>query len=275
MFPDAWAHAPEQHLDRLGWMSWNFSLPILASLLVFSVVYLQGWRRMRARRRSACTRLSHWNGLSFAFGMATIFVALVSPIDALSDVLAWVHMLQHTLLMMVAAPLVAFGAPGQMALWALPVKRNLARIFRWLRFSRPLLAWILYAITLWIWHLPLLYEAALADPLIHDLQHLAFFGSSFLFWRVLLEPYIGDRFHPGTGIVYLFVSSIHAMMLGVLMALSPTVWYRPYESRAPLYGFSALEDQQLAGYIMWMPAGLTYVIVAAVLLTRLLREPAR
>lgn len=276
MFTSAWAHAPpQQGLEKIVWSDWNGSTLVLLSLFLSCAIYARGWAKMRLRQKDRISRVSGWHAISFYLGIAMVFIALVSAIDPLSDMLAWVHMIQHTLLMTVAAPLIALGSPGYIALWALPVKRRFAWFIRALRFSRPIVAGISYAMILWLWHLPVLYEAALFDSFVHDLQHLAFFVSAFLFWRVLLEPYIGERLHPGVGIVYLFVSSLHPMILGVLMALSPIPWYRLYETRASLYGFTALQDQQIAGYIMWMPAGFAYVAVAAHLVLRLLREASK
>lgn len=243
---------------------------------------------MRARK-SDRFQISKWHAYSFALGILASFAALVSPIDSISDILGSVHMIQHTLLMMVAAPLMAAGAPAHIAKWGLParfwqswrvLKRRLRTRFALLThmpdgIRRPAIIWTLYSVTLWLWHLPSLYQAALENQIIHDIQHLAFFITSFLFWRILIDP-VGYRdkvrknLNPGAGVLYLFVASLHAMILGVFMAVSPSVWYPLYSERTTQYGLSALIDQQIAGYIMWMPAGITYVIVAAYLVIRLI-----
>lgn len=279
----AWAHGGAAAHAEPGWTSWTWAPWIVANLAALSIVYGIGWRRMR-ERRARVLRVPRWHAFAFYVGVISAAVALLSPVDAYSDVLGWVHMVQHTLLMMVAAPLMVFGSPGYVCLWAVPQgawrgawrHRNLlSRALKSMRVARPLAIWATYALAIWILHLPALYEAALANEFLHDIQHLIFFFTSFVFWRVTFDPYFGRRLNPGAGILYLFVASMHAMILGALMALSPRVWYAAYEKTAPHFGISALEDQQIAGYIMWMPAGITFVVVAAMLLVQLIREQPR
>lgn len=211
-----------------------------------------------------------------AGGLLALLLALLSPLDPLSDWLASVHMVQHMLLIVVAAPLLAIGAPVTVFVWGLPAhwRRNYVR---WLRpligrdppgvwFRRPLIAWGIFAATLWFWHLPALYEAALRDQLIHDVEHLMFFGTALLYWRVLVGPAM-QRLGPGAAVLYIFTTSLHSAALGALMAISPWVWYPEYNSRPIVFGLTALEDQQLAGVIMWMPACLVYVLAAVMILT--------
>ena len=143
---------------------------------------------------------------------------------------------------------------------------------RWYRVLQPVFLWLVYGLTLWTWHLPALYQAALRDQGIHDLQHICFFAVSCVFWRVLLDPLKRLRFSRAWGIIYLFTTSLHATLLGVFMALSPRVWYPDYETTVPAWNLSALEDQQLAGLIMWMPACAVYALVAAVLFVTWVEE---
>ena len=132
--------------------------------------------------------------------------------------------------------------------------------------------WALYAVGLWIWHLPYLYEWALQDPLVHDIEHLTFFIVSCLFWRVTLDVRVHLTLNPAASVLYLFTTSLHTMALGVLMALSPRVWYKVYVGRTEGWGLSPLEDQQLAGLIMWMPGCIVYAVVAAALFARWLDQ---
>jgi cytochrome c oxidase assembly factor CtaG len=132
---------------------------------------------------------------------------------------------------------------------------------------RPFLAWIIYTLTLFLWHLPKFYGAALKNEWIHDLQHIMFFVTAYYFWKVIFDPFRKKM----TGIVailYPFVASIHGILLGAFMTFSPKVWYQHYAQTAPLYGFTALEDQQIAGLIMWMPAGITYILASLFLVYR-------
>jgi cytochrome c oxidase assembly factor CtaG len=207
--------------------------------------------------------------------MATLLVALLPPIAGLAEKLGWVHMIQHTALMMVAAPLFVLGSPGSHMSAALPsgwsrmLWRQARRIRVWrlpyFQVSQPILIWLLFALTLWIWHVPVLYEGALRSRFVHDLQHLTFFLTAALFWQALLHPIRRRRLNQGLGVLYLFLASIHSTALGVLMALSPVVWYPTYESTAPAMGYPALLDQQIAGYIMWMPACMMYAAIAVAL----------
>jgi putative membrane protein len=253
-------------------LRWTWHTGIILSLAAVSALYALGLRNLW---RSAGTgrgvqRRTAW---SFAASILALIAALLSPIDPLSDDLAWMHMVQHMTLMMIAAPLFVLGAPATVMLWALPLKhrRRLGRALRTLDNLRirgyllwqPLVLWTLFAVTLWVWHLPWMYEAALRNDTFHDVQHLAFFGASCLFWRVLLDPLSRLRLNPALAVLYLFTSSLQATVLGIFMAIAPKVWYPWYHDRTEPWGLSAIEDQQLAGFIMWMPACLIYAIVAA------------
>lgn len=264
----AWAHASGSIRDVLGWYA-----VILTNLALISFFYLKGWRRTARREWQAL--------LLFAGGIFSVLAALLPPIDLLSEELLSIHMIQHMLLMMAAAPLFVFSysdffirmglsRSGRRLLWK--AQRGLTG-HGLNRFTRPLLIAVLYALVLWIWHLPLLYESALENRWIHNLQHLAFFIGSYFFWKVLLRRIGRPALNAAAGIIYLFVTSLHSTALGVLMAISPRIWYPFYAHTTGAHGLTAIEDQQLAGYIMWMPAGFSYVLIAAWLTLRLVREP--
>lgn len=270
MLPEtAWAHGTGSIQDVLGW----YAL-ILGNLTLLSFLYMRGWRKKAQHE---------WRPLIFFAGaILAVLAALLPPIDLLSEELLSVHMIQHMLLMMVAAPLfvfsysdffirMGFSNPGRRRLWK--VQRSLSG--RGLqRAARPLFIAGLYALVLWIWHLPRLYESALGNRWIHNIQHLAFFLSSYFFWKVLLRRVGRPALNSAAGIIYLFAASLHSTALGVLMALSPQIWYSFYTHTTGAHGLTPIEDQQLAGYIMWMPAGFSYVLIAAWLTLRLLRDPA-
>jgi len=267
------------HDESIGWMSWTFSWPVFISLLLISVYYLSGWKRVESKNRF--DPLRRWQLVFFISGLVILIAALLSPIDRLSDYLAYVHMIQHTLLLMVAAPLFALASPGFYSFRQLPkslksgmrpLQKTWFQLTRAFPMKRMLVAWVAYALILWIWHIPYLYEAALKNSLVHDLQHLAFFISAYFFWRVVIDPFRKPGRNEGVAILYVFVASLHAMILGVLMTLAPSSWYPSYEKTAPLFGLTALEDQQIAGLIMWMPAGVSYVLVALGSLYMLLKR---
>jgi putative membrane protein len=266
------------------WARWNPDPFIVANLALLAGLYAGGYRQLRAQRGGSVP-VGPAQAAAFAAGVLGLFVALVSPIDPLALELLWVHMVQHMLLMNLAAPLIVLGAPGRTMLWVLPPRarqwlgrgrrrleqRGVSRYLLW----QPVLLWLTYAAVLWVWHLPRFYEAALHYEWVHDAQHLMFFAASCLFWRVMFDPIGRLRMSRLLAVIYLFTTSLHATLLGVFMALAPRLWYETYAERATVWGLAALEDQQLAGYIMWMPACMMYALVAAILLARWLSdEPA-
>lgn len=278
---DAGAHGEGIPTPASWWKEWNWE-PLL--MLIFAAVWggysrglLAVWTQAGVGRG-----ISRARALSFGAGMVVLFIALVSPLDAMGAALSSAHMAQHMLLMMVAAPLLAFGAPFPVFVWALPTgwRKPLApwiqRLEGWYAPAyhvwQPLTVWALYALALWIWHVPALYQAALRYPLVHDAQHLAFLLTSVLFWQVLLDPLRRLRMSRGTGVLYLFTTCLHASALGIFLALSPRVWYVDYQATAPLWRLAPLEDQQLAGMIMWVPGCLVYALAAAGLFAAWLRE---
>jgi putative membrane protein len=288
---EAWAHGAP--LDRpVRWDDWNWDPVILLNLLVIAWLYRRGWRALQ--QRAAHRRASHggsfdhtagaatitnaWRAIAFSAGLLIVLAVLISPLDPLGEQLGWVHMIQHMILMTVAAPLFVAGAPGLICLCGLPpaARRSAGQIRhfagkhgRQLLWS-PLLIWSLYAVVMWIWHAPALYEAALRNPIAHDIQHLSFFIAACLFWRLLLDPINRQTLTGGLAVLYLFTTTLHATVLGVFMTIAPAPWYPTYETRTHWWGFTALEDQQLAGLIMWMPACAAYAVVAISLFAKAL-----
>jgi cytochrome c oxidase assembly factor CtaG len=264
------AHGDELHHPL--WSRWNVDALTIASLAALSILYAIGLTRLW-RSAGPARGVSRRQPAAFAAAIVTLIIALLSPLDPASDELQSAHMIQHMLIMMVAAPLFILGAPALVMLWALPrawrkyVARSLGRLGAWRPpwyvLWQPALLCALFALALWVWHLPALYEAALDSRPIHEVQHISFFVVSCLFWRVLLDPLSRLRMNVGAGVLYLFVTSLHATFLGVFMALSPRVWYADYVPRTAAWDLSPLEDQQLAGLIMWMPACMVYAVVAA------------
>lgn len=280
---NAWGHAMEAHdqADRPWWAMWSVEPLVLVNLSALAALYLVGARRVWGQKGGGRS-ITRWHFAAFSAAMVSLVAALLSPIDVLATELLWVHMLQHMLLLNVAAPLLVLAAPFLVMLWALPpggrrfagrcVKRfDGQRIPRYLLWQ-PVFLWVLFALVLWVWHLPVLYGAALRNDLVHDLQHLSFLLVSCLFWRVLLDPVARLRMNRGPAVLYLFATSMQAMALGVFMALSPRLWYGQYATSAERWGLTGLEDQQIAGFLMWMPGCMMYAVVAAVVFTYWLQE---
>jgi putative membrane protein len=255
------------------WSAWNWD-PILMLSLIFSAwMYVAG---QRAQRRRAGWRRSvlNWRAASFSAGLIVLFLALVSPLDALSAALFSAHMLQHILLIVILPPLLLMGvSPGSFLLaFASPVRRELGQWWhktRWLKsawrsLTQPLVAWVLNSLTLWMWHVPRLYQTALENEALHMMEHLSFVGTSLLFWWTITSP--GARLRRGDpGILALFTMALQGGLLGALIAFAPTPWYAVYASTTQPWGLSPLEDQQLAGAIMWIPVGMIYTLAALIL----------
>jgi putative membrane protein len=241
---------------------------LLASLLVASVfVYARGVTRLW--RKAGVGRGIHVaDAARFGLGIATLAVALLPPIDAIAERSFAMHMIEHEMLMVIAAPLLVLARPLEASSWALsdgarqaiagftrsPSVRHIAR---WM--SAPVSATGVHALALWIWHLPPLFVAALASAPLHVLQHVCFFASALAFWWAM---FAGARRTPGAiSVACLFATMLHTSALGALLALAPAPWYG-YAATAPAFGLTPLEDQQLGGLIMWVPGGLAYVAVA-------------
>lgn len=273
------AHSRGNHSPSSLWLNWSFDPYIILTLLFLSLLYYLG---CRAILKSGISKKKVKKAMYFYYtGIFILFLSLISPIDPLSDLLGWVHMLQHILILMVAAPLMVMGSPSFVGHWSFPKrwwkeKKWFRSFFKWAlsysRFKKPFWAWFVYIFIFWIWHLPVFYEAALKSEVIHDFQHISFFLAAYFFWRLLFDPFRQHIQAPLVIFLYPFVASINGILLGSFMALSPVVWYKPYVKTAPLLGYSALHDQQLAGLIMWMPAGITYVLACLFLTYRYLNQ---
>jgi putative membrane protein len=220
---------------------------------------------------------------AFACGCLVIAVALLSPLDDLSERLLSAHMVQHELLMLIAAPLVAMSAPLVAFLWLLPAAaRRLATTTvgrsaiaaAWAAVMAPPTVWLLHAIALWIWHLPALYQAAIESEAIHALQHFSFFGTSAMFWWGIAHGRYG-RLGYGAAVVYVFATAVHSGVLGALLTFSPGLWYPVYGPTTQAAGWSPLEDQQLAGLLMWVPAGGIFIAGGLFFFLAWLRESGR
>lgn len=220
---------------------------LLGLALVF---YALGVRRLW-RKAGTGRGISRWNVVYFATGWGTVALALLSPLHHHAERLLWAHMVQHELLMVVAAPLLVLGRPLEAWRWVFPMR--VPRIF-----SDPLFAWGLHAAGIWAWHIPVLFEAAVRNPWLHLLQHTSFFLPAAIFWWTIFAP--GPR--QLGGILYLLTTMMHTGALGALMTFSRTPWYAGY----------ALEDQQLAGLVMWVPAGVAYPLAALFLVSRSLQN---
>ncbi len=239
------------------WRAWSWEPMVLAGLVVAGVLYWRGWLRSVATRREA---------LAFGVGWTLLAVALVSPLHRMGGALLWAHMVQHELIMVAAAPLLVLGRPLVLSLRALPdrPRRSVgARLagHRGLlhRLGRLDIARLLHASAILVWHVPAYYDRTVSSDLVHSLQHTSFLVTGLLYWySVLTEARLRARH--GGAILSLFTTMIFTGGLGALLTVASRPWYSAYGDAAPLWGLSPLEDQQLAGLIMWVPAALGYLL---------------
>ncbi len=252
------------------WQSWNFELLVLLPLVISALIYFWGTRNIWGRAGTARgIRRHHYT--SFFGALLALIVAFVSPLDALSEVLFSAHMVQHMILLLIAAPLLVLSEFPLAFVWALPrysaqgfgsrwnQSPVLSRIWQALR--SPILAWVLFTVAFWIWHASSLYEAALQSEVIHSLEHITFLTTAMLFWWVLLKPSRQKHRHYGIAIPYLFTTILQSGILGALMTFSSQPWYPYYSSLVAPWGLTPLQDQQLAGLIMWIPGGAVFTLL--------------
>lgn len=253
-----------------------FRAPWLLGIVTVSAVwYWRGSRRPSLRAVGAPRRrVFPWRGLCFAAGLATIVVALDSPLERLADGYFWAHMLQHVLLMLVAAPLIVLGAPW-LPFWRplpLGIRRPLARAVvkrpslgwfrRAVRFvAAPWCAWALFNADIGVWHVPALFDLTLENNAVHYAEHASFVVLGLLFWSQLLPS---PPFHPRLSefqlAIYATAGVAAAWLLAVILTLAPTPLY-PAQHSSHGSGLSALGDQQLAAGVMLGPGSLPFAIV--------------
>jgi len=255
------------------WSAWNWEPTVLLGMALVAWAYARGVRVVR-RRAGPGRGPRGWQTAAFAGGLAVIFVALISPLDALGSALLSAHMVQHLGLILIAAPLLVLGAPLAPLLWGLPkpVRRVITgswlprAVLRrgWQVLGRPLVVWTFHTATMWIWHLPSLYQAALQSQLVHAVEHAGFLSTALLFWWTVARAGRRGRLGYGAGVLYVLGAGLQSSMLGIFMTFAEMPWYPAYTVSVAAWGLTPLVDQQLAGLIMWVPAGLIYLHAALV-----------
>ncbi|MBC7814198.1 MAG: cytochrome c oxidase assembly protein [Burkholderiales bacterium] len=243
------------------WTHWNLNPLLLIVVMLPLTLYVRG---------AVTYPVQQWRNAAFTAGIATLFVALISPLDAISGSLFSAHMVQHLLLVLVAAPLFTLCRPLPSLLRGLPAQGrkafgnvaydSLVRVLWW-RLTRPLNALLLHIAALLVWHLPGLYGLALDQPVIHVLEHASFFLTAALFWWTIRSA---DDY--GVRVLCVFAVMMVSGLLGALMTFANTAWYQDHEPYVAFWGLTLLEDQQLAGLFMWIPTGFIYIVTAALLL---------
>ena len=264
---------------RILWDAWEWRPGVALVLAILATVYCTGWWRLR--RRSGGARAERL--ILYLTGLALLVLALFSPLDTFAPRLFTLHMIQHELLTIVAPPLLLLANPLPVALWALPrrLRHGLGRLLsrgavvrKVLRgLTRMPVTWVLYMVILWGWHLPVAYEAALREEVLHNFQHLSFFTGGLLFWWPLINP--APRVHGhvpyGFRIVYTIAAAVPTMLPVMSIALfAREVFYPHYLTVPRLWGMSALEDQTTGWVLMGLVEGLIYMAALLLLVDRML-----
>jgi len=267
---------------------WDWSLnPPLVLTIDLAVLYWIGARRTVTPARKQVAQ--RWRSGCFYTGLVVLTIALASPIEPLSEQLFWMHMIQHILLLAVAAPLIVLACPW-IRLWRclpLDARRRLARDLSHGRRTAPLRAvsrtlgmpvsgFLAFSVVLLAWHVPALFDATLRSGALHALEHTLFFLTAIMFWKqVIPSPPLHTSLVAAQRAVYAIGGMIVSWVLAVVLALAPRPLYGYYAhlSSRP-GGISALADQQLAAGVMWVPGSITFLIVVFVYVHRWLAPPA-
>ena len=241
------------------------TIPLFASALCYAVGVAVLWRRAGVGHG-----VSLWQATAYSAGWLALLAALVSPLHHAGTELFTAHMIEHELVMAVAAPLLVLARPGGTFLWGFPrlIRHKVGRVVRsgavhgaWRAFTRPVSATLLHGAAIWLWHVPALFDDAVLNVGLHRLQHVSFLATAILFWWAILR-----RSNFGAACGHVFATMTHTGLLGALLALAPHALYPAQTLNAPAWGLSPLEDQQLAGLVMWVPAGTIYAGTALALM---------
>jgi putative membrane protein len=252
--------------------SWTFEPGLLLALSAALVVYVRRWRRARAEAGPRAA--SGWRLTSFVAGLFAVAVALVSPVDRLGEQLFVMHMVQHLLVVDVAAILTTLGLTRVLLR---PVTRRVQRLERAAGpLAHPATAVVLYVAGMWLWHIPALYDAALEHAALHVLEHITFAAIGLLYWWHLLSPIRSRQRLSGLGpVAYMFTGKIGLGLLGVLLTFSPAVLYDFYGHQPRFWGLGALQDQSVGGAVMAIEQALVMGVAMMWLFLRALSESER
>ena len=244
-----------------------------AGLLLLALFYWLGWRRLH---RQLPSRFPVERLVSFLSGLAAVYVALASPLDAFAGWLLIVHMVQHMLLTMVAPPLILIGSPMLPLLSGLPrgFSRDglgpflnspvLKRIGRFL--VHPFFAGPVFIVSNLAWHTPALYELALRSPAWHQVEHACFLGTALLFWWPVIQPWPSRPALSRWALVpYLLIADFQNTALAAFLSFYHSVLYQTYADAPRISGLSALDDQAGAGAVMWVPGSIMYLVPAGLI----------
>ena len=253
------AHAHD--FSRVSTLAAALELAIATCLVVALALYAGGVARMW-QRAGVGRGIGMPAAGCYLAGCIVLAAGLFGPLDAIAQRSFAAHMVQHELVMVVAAPLLVLGRPLGAWAWAFAprARQSIGAALRtrwfaraWRLLTAPLAAWCLHTIALWLWHAPVVFRAASADATLHALQHASFLVTALLFWWAVFRT---AAMRPWIALLLLFTTMVHTGALGALLVFSPIDWYTVDAIGA------ALREQQLGGLIMWIPAGAVYLMAA-------------
>jgi putative membrane protein len=260
------------------WQSWSAPLGLDLVLALTVLVYARGWFRLRSAFPGL---ISVRRLVAFCGGVAIVWVAIGSPLNAFDDASLTVHMVQHLLLMAIAPPLILLGAPALPLLHGLPLwlsRGIVGPVLRWGwvkwlgRFlTRPAITWLAAGLALIVWHIPAVFELALRLQWLHEVEHACFLGAGLLFWWPVVQPWPSIASSPRWIIpLYLFCATLPCDALSGFLVFCDRVVYSSYLSAPRVFNISPLQDQQCAAALMWACTTIIFLLPAVVLTTQFL-----
>ena len=268
-------------VDRSWLGAWDPDPLLGIFLLLAALLYARGIEAMRSRRGGPAREGKR--SIAFYMGMVVIALVVMSPLHALAETLLSAHMVQHVVLIVVAAPLLVYARPGLPVMLGLPIPLQrplradpvlrLSRVIRRAVDNAPAV-WVLGAAGLWVWHLPAPYDWALRNEVGHRLEHFSFVATALLYWAVVVPRRARVTRH-ASAIALTFATGLQSAALGAILAFATQPLYPMHADRAVEWGLSPLTDQQLAGVIMWVPMGGLYIAIIAALFLGWMREMDR
>jgi putative membrane protein len=266
-----------------GLDSWSLPIPVTAVLIVTALVYLRGWYQLR---KAVPNLLPVWRLGAFMGGLFSLWAAVGSPLAVLDHQLLTLHMVQHLLLMTVAAPFILLGAPVITFLYGLP-QRFVPGVLKTLRgwppahgigriMTHPVFCWLASTAAVVGWHVPGLLAVGLQSEGWHTIEHASFFAAGLLFWWPVVQPWPSLANWPRWGIpLYLFLAALPCDALSAFLTFCNRVVYANYLSAHRLFDISPLGDQECAGALMWVWVTFAYLAPAAVVTIQMLSPQRR
>ncbi len=261
----------------------SFAIPVTLVLIGVAWAYWRGWYKLR---KALPDLVSGWRLAAFTGGVISLWAAVASPLAAMDHKLLTIHMVQHLLLMTVAAPLILLGAPAFTLLHGFPQRflgsllapllrclpvRGIGRIV-----SHPLFCWLASTVTVLGWHIPALFELGMRSAGWHEVEQASFFFAGLLFWWPVVQPWPSlVRGPQWSAPLYLFLATLPCDALSAFLTFCNRVVYPHYLSAHRLLDISALRDQERAGALMWVSVTFAYLVPAAVVTIQMLSPRRR